>query len=88
MNKTHLLLLICLAFFLVAAMLVPTTPAIEWRHIGGGGSSVSQGDRVLDGVVGQGVIGLSNQADKDLCSGYLCTPATRSVFLPVVMRNN
>jgi hypothetical protein len=87
MHKTHLLLLICLAFFLIAATLIPTAPAIEWWNIGGGGGSISQDITQLDAVIGQGVLGFESQAGKEICSGYLCEPAIASVFLPMVVRN-
>lgn len=88
MNKIRILLLICLAFLLIAATSISASPAIDWWHIGGGGSSVSQDGRVLDGVVGQGVIGRTNVTTTELCSGYLCMQIMRSLYLPIITKNN
>lgn len=88
MNKTRILILILLTFLLVAGTVLAAAPDIDWWGIGGGGSSVSQGNLVLDSVIGQKVIGITSQAGKELCSGFLCVAARTNMFMPLVKENN
>jgi hypothetical protein len=69
MDKFRIILLISLVFLLTAATFIAATPSIDWWHIGGGGSTVTQGNMALDGLADGGVIGVSSQAGKELCSG-------------------
>ena len=87
MKKMPVILLVLLSLLLTASALLPAAAEIDWWAFGGGGGSVSQGTRTLDGVVGQGMVGLERGAGKDLCSGYLCTSAGFTLFLPLATRN-
>jgi len=79
--------LVLLALSLIAVTLLPTDESVDWWHIGGGGSYVSQGDLGLDSVVGQGIVGVTNQSGKEVCSGFLCLLDGLRLYLPLLLRN-
>jgi hypothetical protein len=87
MKKMPVIFLVLLSLLLTASALLPAAADIDWWAFGGGGSSVSQGARTLDSVVGQGMVGSERGAGKDLCSGYLCSSAGFTLFLPLATRN-
>ncbi len=89
MHKRYLLILLLLMLILIAAApFTPPTPVIDWWTIGPSLKTVSQGDIVLTGMVGQGVAGQVSQDSSELCSGFLCTLTEfiRSVFLPLIFK--
>ncbi|MDW8068161.1 MAG: hypothetical protein RML46_04545 [Anaerolineae bacterium] len=78
--------LLC-SLLLTGVALASGPPTIDWRVIGGGGGRVQAGTYILDGTVGQAVVGRAVGSTHDLCSGFWCGLAGYPVYLPLVLRN-
>jgi hypothetical protein len=86
MKRTTILLAV-VGLLLLAASALASQPAVIERYVvGGGGGHAEAGRYVLDGTVGQAVVGVAGDAARQLCSGFWCKAAYQ-VYLPVVLRN-
>jgi hypothetical protein len=73
----------------VAALADVVVPDIPWWLIGGG-PRVSAGRISLSGGVGQGVAGMMELGEANVCSGFWCAPPASwpyyDVYLPLVSK--
>jgi len=93
--KRTLLLKICLASILVAALLVAFLPVlaqtgggfdISWNALFSGGLS-SGGAFTMNSAIGQPFAGKVSASPYDLCAGYLCgVKAEMRVYLPLAKK--
>jgi hypothetical protein len=88
MNKTRILIVLFVLFFLSVSATIAASAEIDWWNIGGGGNLVTQDNLKLEGVLGLGMVEMTSQSGMELCSGYLCLPASLKVFLPLVNKSN
>ena len=66
-----------------------TNYAINWDVVGSGGEPSAATSFVLNGTVGQGIVGSSSGVSYSLCSGYWCAGVTEiHIYLPLVMQSN
>jgi len=91
--RKHLLLIttIVLILFLAASPSIEPEPVIDWWAIGPSLKTVSEGDILLTGMVGQGITGDVSQGESELCSGFLCMAVEfiesfKDIFLPLILR--
>jgi hypothetical protein len=92
--RKHVILL-AVAVILLCASAVSTAaltagePDLSWWLIGGG-SPVSAGAVRLSGGIGQGVAGLVESEESNVCSGFWCAPpaswAYHGRYLPLVRK--
>jgi hypothetical protein len=81
------ILLAVLGLLLLAATaLASQQPVIERHVVGGGGGHAEAAQYVLEGAIGQAVVGADGDAAHELCSGFWCK-AVYQVYLPLVFRN-
>ena len=92
--RKHVILLtvaviLLFASALSAAALATDGPDLSWWLIGGG-PPVSAGAVRLSGGVGQGVAGMVDSGNTDLCSGFWCVPPASwtyyGLYLPLVRK--
>jgi len=88
MSKTRILWFIFLTIFLLAPTLIATSPEIDWWHTGSSGNLVSQGSVQMDGLIGQGLVEITNQGSTQLCSGFLCYAVPVKSYLPLVIKDS
>ena len=63
-------------------------PTIPWSVIGGGGGHLEVAPYILDGTIGQPVVGWVSNLPYELCAGYWCGAVIPyRVYLPLVLRN-
>ena len=88
--KKNVLLLIPLLLILLFLASTPFAPAIviDWYAVGPSSAQLSQNNVQLHSVVGQAVAGQVNEADTEICSGYLCiiSRILQRIFLPLILR--
>jgi hypothetical protein len=73
---------------LTGAVLANGTVDIARHIIGSGGGHEEVGDYVLDGTIGQAVVGAASNDPYDLCSGFWCEAGEGyKIYLPLVVRN-
>jgi hypothetical protein len=82
---------ILMILLLAASPFVEPEPVIDWWTIGPSLNTISQGDILLTGMVGQGVTGAVSLADSELCAGFLCMAAEfieslKDLFLPLILK--
>jgi hypothetical protein len=82
-----LLSILSVAEGLVGAVLTNGTLAIARHIIGSGGGHEEVGNYVLDGTIGQVVVGAASNDPYDLCSGFWCGTRGYKIYLPLVMRD-
>jgi hypothetical protein len=64
-------------------------PAIDWAVTSGGGGHLEAAPYVLDGTVGQAIVGTVSQEPYSICAGLWCTAgAAYLVYLPLVLRQH
>ena len=83
------LLLLVLAILLSISGVVLAANGLEIDRwiFGGGGERVAEGVYVLNGSVGQAVVGNISKDPYDLCAGFWCGTGEYAVYLPLVVRN-
>lgn len=87
MKKKRLLIFLALfTLLLLAASPLAPDIGIDWWAIGPGSSRLSNAGTELHGMVGQGVAGEASQSGSELCSGYLCLPASVTIRLPLILK--
>ena len=92
MRKRAIQISIVVLIVLVAAggvLIVGAAPLaldIGRSVIGGGGGNSSAGAYVLDGTVGQPVVGTVSNSPYNLCAGFWCGMGVYKVYLPFVLR--
>ena len=65
------------------------TPTISWSVIGGGGGHLEAAPYILDGTIGQPIVGQVANLPYELCAGFWCQVAAQyRVYLPLVLRNS
>ena len=65
------------------------TPTISWSVIGGGGGRLETSPYILDGTIGQPIVGQAASLPYELCAGFWCQVAAQyRVYLPLVLRNS
>ncbi len=79
--------LVCL-LTLLATSFYNSSSEINWHAIGPGSAKLSSGSVELQGMLGQGIIGEVNQAESELCSGYLCIFEAMAdwIYLPLIVK--
>jgi hypothetical protein len=85
----HRLLIICFLLFLAASMVIaaPTAGEIEWSFLGGSGARVTSNGYVLEGTLGQPVVGQASNQSSALCAGFWCgVPQQHTLYLPLIVR--
>jgi hypothetical protein len=86
--KTTAILLILGALLLLAGTVVAANGLdIPRQLIGGGGGSVQYGAFVLDGSIGQAVVGRVQSLGYGLSAGFWGGGALKTVYLPLVLKN-
>jgi hypothetical protein len=87
MKRAIILLSLAALLLLTGAVLANGPPTIERSVLGaGGGRVVVTPYAVLEGTMGQAVVGLDSHAPYHLCSGFRCR-AAYEFFLPLVLRD-
>ncbi|OQA18025.1 MAG: hypothetical protein BWY63_02184 [Chloroflexi bacterium ADurb.Bin360] len=82
-RKLILALMLCLVSSVASAQ---GGTVIDRWVIGGGGGTAAGANVVLHGILGQPLVGLSSEANIQLCSGFLCQHFSVSrVFLPLTL---
>jgi hypothetical protein len=85
----HRLLAICFLLFLAGGMALaaPTAGEIEWSFLGGSGGRVASSGYVLEGTLGQPVVGQASSQSSTLCAGFWCGVSQQhTIYLPLIMR--
>jgi hypothetical protein len=85
----YALLLAVLILALATGMLyaAATTSNLDWWFLGGSGGRSGSGGHVLEGTLGQPVVGLATGDDNSLCAGFGCgAQGTYSLYLPVIVK--
>jgi hypothetical protein len=85
----HKLLAICFLLFLAAGMVLaaPTAGEIEWSFLGGSGGRVASSGYVLEGTLGQPVVGQASSQSSALCAGFWCgVQHEHTLYLPLIVR--
>lgn len=87
-QKIAVLVAVLAGSLLARVALANGGPTIDWHVIGSGGGHVQAGVYVLDGTIGQPVVGRVASSSYNLCSGFWCGVAGHRVYLPLVLRNS
>ena len=90
MKRITTLLSLALLLLLAGAVLASGSPVIERYVVGGGGGHAEVSPYILDGTIGQAVVGLDSHAPYQLCSGFQCRAVSvpgYQTFLPLVLRD-
>lgn len=84
-----LLLILSVAKGMAGVVLANGTPDIDWHVLGGGGVHDLADPYVLDGTIGQAVVGTAADTGYGLCSGFWCRAAVyyKKIYLPFVSEN-
>jgi len=87
-QKALMLLLLTMGLLgLAGVVLAAEGVSIDWRVIAGGGDRAVGGEVVLNGTIGQPIIGVSYGSGLSLRAGYWGgLPAMYKVFLPMTAR--
>lgn len=88
MMKRAVFLALLTLLVLAGSVVAQGVPSIPWSVIGGGGGHAEAGGYVLDGTVGQAIVGQVSNAPYDLCAGFWCSAGGYRVYLPLVLRNS
>lgn len=86
MKRITILLAVLGLLLLAATVLASQSPVIERYVIGGGGGHAEASQYILEGTIGQAVVGADGDATHQLCSGFWCKPVYQ-VYLPLVFKN-
>jgi hypothetical protein len=62
------------------------TLALRRAVIGGGGGRGTNGAYILNGTIGQGVVGVRGTLSLALCVGFWCRLEQSQVYLPLLLR--
>jgi hypothetical protein len=89
-TKTWGLLTTLLVVF-ISLVMTPVLAAgdseISWYVIGGGGGPAESSVYTLNGTIGQSLVGISSDSDRELCSGFWCLSLQWvKVYLPIIFR--
>jgi hypothetical protein len=85
----HRLLAICFLLFLAAGMVLaaPTAGEIEWSFLGDSGGRVASSGYVLEGTLGQPVVGQASSQSSALCAGFWCgVQHEHTLYLSLIVR--
>jgi hypothetical protein len=86
--RGFLLLLVLAALFSISGVVLAANGfEIDRWVFGGGGERVAEGDYVLNGTVGQAVVGGISNDPYELCAGFWCGMGEYTVYLPLVVRS-
>jgi hypothetical protein len=62
---------------------------LHWWYLGGSGGRFSSGGHVLEGTLGQPVVGPATSGDNSLCAGFWCGAQGQYIlYLPVVVKES
>jgi hypothetical protein len=82
-----LFVLAVLVTLLVTPVLAGETSEINWYVIGGGGGPAGSSVYTLNGTIGQPLVGLSNNNNSELCSGFWCLSLQWiKIYMPAILR--
>lgn len=87
MKRITILLAVLGLLLLAATVLASQSPVIERYVVGSGGGHAEASQYILEGTIGQAVVGTDGDVAHELCSGFWCKAAYQ-VYLPLVFRND
>jgi len=85
------LLVVAFSFMLLLANMAWAVDGydLSWSIIGGGGGHLEAAPYILDGTIGQPIVGQAASLPYELCAGFWCQVAAQyRVYLPLVLRNS
>jgi hypothetical protein len=87
----YALLLGLLILALATGVLYATASSsnLDWWFLGGSGGRFSSGGHVLEGTLGQPVVGPATSGSNSLCAGFWCgAQGTYSLYLPLIVKES
>jgi len=87
-TRGFLLLLVLAVLFSISGVgLAANGFEIDRWVTGGGGGRVAEDGYVLNGTVGQAVVGSITSSPYELCAGFWCGMGVYKVYLPLLVRS-
>jgi hypothetical protein len=84
---TFLLIVLLCVSLPVGNVTARVLQTIDWSVIGGGGGHAESGIYILDGTIGQPVIGVASASPYEVCSGFWCGVSDAGpLYLPLILR--
>jgi hypothetical protein len=85
-RKTSILIALIALPLIAATTLAPNAITMQKHVIGGGGGHSEVDNFVLNGTIGQAVVGTVSNTPYDLCAGFWCGMGRYKVYLPLILR--
>jgi hypothetical protein len=76
-----------ISFLLATVVMANGPPSIDWWVIGGGSGGAAAGSHILDGTLGQAMVGTVSNGGFELRSGFWSGLAGFEIYLPLILRS-